>query len=131
METIRAKRVIGSLVAAVVAGLFVAAAAPSAIAAEAKSTRNEAEWVKYDAAAKTVTLKIKKAGARARGGDAQGRPAGRVQRPARGHGADAHERRHQRQEGRADRHPDRQDRDRLLDSGREGREGAASPARST
>jgi hypothetical protein len=62
MQTIRAKRVIGSLVAATAAGLFVAAAAPSANAAEAKSTRNEAEWVKYDATAKTVTLKIKKQG---------------------------------------------------------------------
>jgi len=62
MEIIRAKRVIGSLVAAVVAGLLVFAAAPSAIAKEAKSTRNEAEWVKFDPAAKTVTLKIKKVG---------------------------------------------------------------------
>ena len=62
METIRARRVLGSLVAATVAGVFVAAAAPNASAAEAKSTRNEAEWVKYDATAKTVTLKIKKQG---------------------------------------------------------------------
>jgi len=62
METIRAKRVIGSLTAAVVAGLLVFAAAPSAIAKEAKSTRNEAEWVSFDAAAKTVTLKVKKVG---------------------------------------------------------------------
>jgi hypothetical protein len=62
METIRAERVIGSLVAAVVAGLLVVAAAPSAFAKEQKSTRNEAEWVKYDATAKTVTMKIKKAG---------------------------------------------------------------------
>jgi hypothetical protein len=62
MQTIRARRVIGSLLAAAVAGCFVVAAAPRAIAAETKSTRNEAEWVKYDAAAKTVTLKIKKEG---------------------------------------------------------------------
>ena len=61
MKTIRAK-VIGSLVAAAVVGLLVVAAAPSAFATEAKSTRNEAEWVKYDATAKTVTLKIKKPG---------------------------------------------------------------------
>ena len=62
METIRAKRVIGSLAAAVVAGLLVFAAVPSAIAKEAKSTRNEAEWVSFDAAVKTVTLKVKKVG---------------------------------------------------------------------
>jgi len=62
METIRATRVIACLVAAAVAGLLVFAAAPSAIAKEQKSTRNEAEWVSYDAAAKTVTLKIKKIG---------------------------------------------------------------------
>ena len=62
MESMRAKRILGSLAAAVVAGLFAAAPAPDAKAAEQKSTRNEAEWVKYDASAKTVTLKIKKAG---------------------------------------------------------------------
>ncbi|HEY8155386.1 MAG TPA: hypothetical protein VII72_14775 [Myxococcota bacterium] len=58
----RAKRVIGSFAAAVVAGLFAFASAEGAFAAEKKSTRNEAEWVKYDATAKTVTMKIKKAG---------------------------------------------------------------------
>ncbi len=62
MESIRANRLIGSLVAAAVAGLFIVAAAPVAFAKEQKSTRNEAEWIKFDAAAKTVTLKIKKAG---------------------------------------------------------------------
>jgi len=62
MQRTRAKRVIGSVAAAVVAGLFAAAPAPDAFAAEQKSTRNEAEWVKYDATAKTVTLKIKKVG---------------------------------------------------------------------
>ncbi len=62
MESIRAKRVIGSVVAAAVAGLFAFVDAPVAAAAEQKSTRNEAEWVSYDAAAKTVTVKIKKLG---------------------------------------------------------------------
>jgi len=62
MQSTRAKRVIGSVAAAVVAGLFAAATASDALAAEQKSTRNEAEWITYDAAAKTVTLKIKKAG---------------------------------------------------------------------
>ena len=62
MESMRPRRIMGSLAAAVVAGLFAAAPAPDAKAAEQKSTRNEAEWVEYDAAAKTVTLKIKKAG---------------------------------------------------------------------
>lgn len=58
----RAKRVISSFAAAAVAGLFAFGPAPEAFAAEKKSTRNEAEWVKYDATAKTVTMKIKKAG---------------------------------------------------------------------
>ena len=58
----RAKRVIGSFATAVAVGLFAVALAPEAFAAEKKSTRNEAEWVKYDATAKTVTMKIKKAG---------------------------------------------------------------------
>ena len=62
MHSMRANRVIGSVAAAVVAGLFAGAPAPDAVAAEQKSTRNEAEWVKYDASAKTVTVKIKKAG---------------------------------------------------------------------
>jgi hypothetical protein len=60
MKSIRAKRVLGGLTALAFAGLLVAA--PAAIAKEQKSTRNEAEWVKYDPTAKTVTLKIKKMG---------------------------------------------------------------------
>jgi hypothetical protein len=59
MKSIRASRVVGSLISV---GLLVFLASPSALAKEAKSTRNEAEWVKYDAAAKTVELKIKKLG---------------------------------------------------------------------
>jgi hypothetical protein len=55
----RAKRILGFAAAAAVAGLVAASQAP---AAEQKSTRNEAEWVAYDAAAKTVTMKIKKLG---------------------------------------------------------------------
>jgi len=62
MKSMRARRVIGSVVAAAVAGFFALAEAPIAAAKEAKSTRNEAEWVSYDAAAKTVALKIKKQG---------------------------------------------------------------------
>ncbi len=59
MHGIRSKRVIGFAAAVAVAGLI---AAGSALAAEPKSTRNEAEWVVYDAAAKTVKMKIKKLG---------------------------------------------------------------------
>jgi hypothetical protein len=62
IQSVRARRVIGSVAAAFAAGLFAAAPAPDVMAAEQKSTRNEAEWVKYDATAKTVTMKIKKAG---------------------------------------------------------------------
>lgn len=62
MESMRTKRAMGLLTATLCAGLLLVVAAPAALAKEAKSTRNEAEWVKYDAAAKTVTLKIKKQG---------------------------------------------------------------------
>jgi hypothetical protein len=62
MQSMRTRRVIGSIAAALVAGLFAVAPTPDARAAAQKSTRNEAEWVKYDATAKTVTVKIKKAG---------------------------------------------------------------------
>ena len=41
---------------------FAAPVAPAAAAKKAKSTQNEAEWVAYDAAAKTVTVKITKKG---------------------------------------------------------------------
>jgi hypothetical protein len=59
MGFMRAKRILGFAAAAAVAGMVAASEAP---AAEQKSTRNEAEWVAYDAAAKTVKLKIKKQG---------------------------------------------------------------------
>jgi hypothetical protein len=59
MQGMRSTRVIGFAAAAAVAGLI---AASPVSAAEQKSTRNEAEWVAYDAAAKTVKLKIKKLG---------------------------------------------------------------------
>ena len=36
--------------------------APVAAAKKSKSTQNEAEWIAYDAAAKTVTVKIMKKG---------------------------------------------------------------------
>jgi len=62
MHGIRSKRVIGFAAAAAVAGLIGLIPAPDASAAEQKSTRNEAEWIAYDAAAKTVKLKIKKLG---------------------------------------------------------------------
>jgi hypothetical protein len=41
---------------------FVASVAPVAAAKKSKSTQNEAEWIAYDAAAKTVTVKITKKG---------------------------------------------------------------------
>jgi hypothetical protein len=60
MHGVRRKRVIGfAAAAAALSGLI---AAGPVWAAEQKSTRNEAEWVAYDAAAKTVTMKIQKAG---------------------------------------------------------------------
>jgi hypothetical protein len=59
MGLMRAKQILVFAAAAAVAGLV---AASEAVAAEQKSTRNEAEWVAYDAAAKTVKLKIKKLG---------------------------------------------------------------------
>jgi hypothetical protein len=62
MESMCAKRVVGALTAALVGGLLLFIHAPTASAKEAKTTRNEAEWVKYDAEGKTVTLKIKKQG---------------------------------------------------------------------
>ena len=62
MHKIRAKRVVGGFTAVLFAGLLSFAEAQSASAKEQKSTRNEAEWVKYDSTAKTVTLKIKKLG---------------------------------------------------------------------
>jgi hypothetical protein len=67
MESNRAKRIPGArfliaFTALLVGGVALAVAAPAALAKEAKSTRNEAEWVKYDSEGKTVTLKIKKAG---------------------------------------------------------------------
>jgi hypothetical protein len=62
MGTMHAKRLMGALAASLAGGLLLVVAAPGAFAKEAKSTRNEAEWVKYDAEAKTVTLKIKKQG---------------------------------------------------------------------
>jgi hypothetical protein len=62
MESTRARRAMGLLTAALCAGLLLFVAAPTAFAKEAKSTRNEAELVKYDTQAKTVTMKIKKAG---------------------------------------------------------------------
>ena len=61
-SSMRARRALAFVVATVAAVGIAAMAAPAAFAAEQKSTRNEAEWVKYDPAAKTVTLKIKKAG---------------------------------------------------------------------
>jgi hypothetical protein len=62
MQGIRAKRVLAGVAAALFAGLFSLAEAGDAFAKEPKSTRNEAEWVKYDPTAKKVTLKIKKMG---------------------------------------------------------------------
>ena len=53
---------LATLTLAIFAFAFVAAVAPTAEAKKSKSTQNEAEWISYDAAAKTVTVKIMKKG---------------------------------------------------------------------
>jgi hypothetical protein len=55
-------RILATLTAASFVFAFVASTAPIAEAAKSKSTQNEAEWIAYDAAAKTVTVKITKKG---------------------------------------------------------------------
>jgi len=56
------KKILATLTIAGFAFAFVASSARVAEAAKSKSTQNEAEWIAYDAAAKTVTVKITKKG---------------------------------------------------------------------
>jgi hypothetical protein len=56
------KRIFATLTIASFAFAFIALVAPDAEAKKSKSTQNEAQWVSFDAAAKTVTVKIMKKG---------------------------------------------------------------------
>ena len=56
------KKILATLTIASFAFAFLASIAPVAGAAKSKSTQNEAEWIGFDAAAKTVTVKILKKG---------------------------------------------------------------------
>ena len=57
------KRILSTLTIAGFAFAFVTSIAPAAEAQKkSKSTQNEAEWIAFDAAAKTVTVKITKKG---------------------------------------------------------------------
>jgi len=58
---IQANRIVSALGAVALAVLFTTAVAGAAQAAE-KSIQTEGEWIKYDAEAKTVTVKVKKPG---------------------------------------------------------------------
>jgi hypothetical protein len=55
-------RILATLTVASFAFAFVASIALEAEAAKSKSTQNEAQWVAYDATAKTVTVKVTKKG---------------------------------------------------------------------
>jgi len=61
-RTSRIRKLLVTLTLASFAFAFVASIAPVAEAKKGKSTQNEAEWIAYDAAAKTVTVKIMKKG---------------------------------------------------------------------
>lgn len=56
------RKILAGLTVATFALAFVSAVAAPAQAKPAKSTSNEAEWIAYDAAVKTVTVKITKKG---------------------------------------------------------------------
>lgn len=56
------RKTLATLTIASFAFAFVASIAPVAEAKKSKSTQNEAEWIAFDAAAKTVTVKITKKG---------------------------------------------------------------------
>jgi hypothetical protein len=56
------KKIFATLTIAGFAFAFVASIAPVAEAKKSKSTQNEAQWISFDAAAKTVTVKITKKG---------------------------------------------------------------------
>jgi hypothetical protein len=58
----RIRKLLATLTLASFAFAFAASIAPVAEAKKSKSTQNEAEWIAYDAAAKTVTVKIMKKG---------------------------------------------------------------------
>ena len=58
----RNSKILATLTLASFAFAFVASISPVAEAKKSKSTQNEAEWIAYDAAAKTVTVKIMKKG---------------------------------------------------------------------
>ena len=127
MQSIRSERVIGFAAAAAVAGLIAAVPAPDALAAEQKSTRNEAEWVKYDAAAKTVKLKIKKLGLGPGAAKLKVGQESRLQRPARGSVLTRTSVAINGKKGALTDIPAGQDGDRLLGPGREGSQGALRP----
>ena len=57
-----AKKTLATLAIASFAFGFLASIAPNAGAAKSKSTQNEAQWIAFDAAAKTITVKITKKG---------------------------------------------------------------------
>ena len=58
---ILANRIVLGLMACALAAVFTTASVDEAQAAE-KSVQTEAEWIKFDAVAKTVTVKVKKPG---------------------------------------------------------------------
>ena len=62
MSTRMPTRILATLTVASFAFAFVAFIAPEVEAAKSKSTQNEAQWVAYDATAKTITVKITKKG---------------------------------------------------------------------
>jgi len=56
------RKILTTLTVASFALAFVGSVAPAAAAKKSKSTQNEAQWISFDAAAKTVTVKITKKG---------------------------------------------------------------------
>ena len=56
------KRALHALAMLLVAGLAMSVSLPAAAKGKSKSTQTEAEWIAFDAAAKTVTVKVIKPG---------------------------------------------------------------------
>jgi hypothetical protein len=56
------RKILTTLAVASFALAFVGSVAPATAAKKSKSTQNEAQWISFDAAAKTVTVKITKKG---------------------------------------------------------------------
>jgi hypothetical protein len=56
------RKTLATLTVAIFAVALVGSVAPVAAAKKSKSTQNEAKWISFDAAAKTVTVKIMKKG---------------------------------------------------------------------